>query len=131
VERAGEGQRKRTRAATGLKATRGSCQSRRWHQQSCSDGERRWPATASSYWRLGSGVACSGEASGKEMRRWASSRAMRGGQERQGASGGTARRPAAALVGSRGGAEDEVRGGGGGARGLVVNFKNSRDLTVI
>jgi hypothetical protein len=37
------------------------------------------------------GMACSGKASGGALRRWASSRATRGGQERQGeASGGAA-----------------------------------------
>jgi hypothetical protein len=39
MERTEEGQRKRARAAASLEATRGSYQSRRWHRQSCSDGE--------------------------------------------------------------------------------------------
>jgi hypothetical protein len=58
-----------------------------------------------------SGEACSGNASRKGLRRWASSGATRGGQERQRGLG----RPAAARLRSRGGAEEEERGGG--ARG--------------
>jgi hypothetical protein len=59
-------------------------------------------------------VACSGKASGVALRRWASSRATRGGQERQGeASGSTARRPAAALLRGGGGAEEEEGGASG------------------
>jgi hypothetical protein len=45
VERVGEGQRRRTKAAAGLRAARGSCQSRRWHRQSGSSDERRQPTT--------------------------------------------------------------------------------------
>jgi hypothetical protein len=45
------------------------------------------------------------------VRRWASSRATRGGQERQtGASDGAVQRPVAALLRGRGGAEEEERG---------------------
>jgi hypothetical protein len=78
-----------------------------------SSGDERWrPATASSWWRPGSGVVRLGEASGEALRRWASSGATRGGQEKQaGASRSAAWRPAVALLCGRGGAEEEERGG--------------------
>jgi hypothetical protein len=59
-----------------------------------------------------SGVARSGKASRKGLRRWASSGATHGGRERKGASGDAARQPAAALLRGRGGAEQEEKGGG-------------------
>jgi hypothetical protein len=66
-------------------------------------------------------VACSGKASKKGLRLWASAGATRAGQERQGeASGGTAQRPTAALLCGRGGAEEEE---GGGAPGAAVKFQ--------
>jgi hypothetical protein len=46
VARAEEGQRGGARAAAGLEVTHGSYQSRRWHRQDCSDGERRRSAAA-------------------------------------------------------------------------------------
>jgi hypothetical protein len=114
VERVGEGQKGGARAAAGLEATRGSYQSRKWRRQSCSDGElrqRRQPAASGS----GGGVARSGKASRREVRRWAGLGATRGVQGRQvGASGGAARRPAATLRRGRGEAEEEE---GGNARG--------------
>jgi hypothetical protein len=75
-----------------------------------SGGGLRWQAAAGG---SGSGVARLGKASRKEVKRWASSGAMRGGQERQGGLGwrGVARRPAAALLHSRGRTEEEERGG--------------------
>jgi hypothetical protein len=64
-----------------------------------------------------SSVACSGKASRKGLRRWASAGATRGVQERQGeASGGVAQRPAATLLRGKGGAEEEE--GGRGRQGL-------------
>jgi hypothetical protein len=72
--------------------------------------------TASSCWRLGSGMVRSAEASGGALRRWPSLEATCGGEEKQaGASGGMARRPAATLLRGRGEAEEEE--GGGCARG--------------
>jgi hypothetical protein len=78
VAREEEGQRKGARAAAGLEVMHGSYQSRRWHRQSGSDGERRWPA-AIERGQLGqSDVECSGKASREGLRRRASSEATRG-----------------------------------------------------
>jgi hypothetical protein len=111
MECAEEGQKGGARAAAGLEATRGSYQSRKWRQQSCSDGElrrRRQAAAGGS----GGGVARSGKASRREVRRWAGSGATRGGQGRQvEASGGAAQQPATALRCSRGEAEEEEERG--------------------
>jgi hypothetical protein len=41
MERVGEGQKGGARAAGSLEVMRGSYQSRKWHRQSCSDGELR------------------------------------------------------------------------------------------
>jgi hypothetical protein len=122
VERAGEGQRKRTRAAAGLGAARGSCQSRRWRRQSGNGGEWRRPAAAEGQLgRVAEQRGVLGESQQEGLRRWASAGVMRGGQERQGeASGGEARRPATALLRGRGGAEEEE---GGGALGAAVKFQ--------
>jgi hypothetical protein len=67
-------------------------------------------------------VACSGKASRKGLRRWASAGATRGGQERQReASDGAARWPAAALVRGRG--DRGRRRKGGGAPGADLQFQ--------
>jgi hypothetical protein len=112
MERVGESQRRRARTAASLEATRGSCQSKRWCRQSGSGGERRWPATASSCWRLGQRRGTLGKASRKEVKRWASSGVTRGGQERQ---GGLGRRGTAASGGTTG--RGRTKEEGGGARG--------------
>jgi hypothetical protein len=81
MEHVGEGQKGGARAAAGLKAMRGSYQSRKWHRQSCSDGElrrRRQAAVGGS----GGGLARSGKASRREVRRWAGSGATHGDQGR-------------------------------------------------
>jgi hypothetical protein len=108
VERAGEGQRRRARAAAGLKATRGSYQSRRWRQQSCSSGERWRPATASSCWRLGQrcGVLGGGQREEGEVVGELEGDAWRQGE----AAGGLGRRGTAASGGAAArqrGAEEE------------------------
>jgi hypothetical protein len=121
VERAGEGQRKRTRASAGLKATLGSSQSRWWHRQSGSGGERRRSATASSCWRLGQrrGALGEGQQEGGEAVGELGGDAWRPGEAggtraaRHSASGGTA----AQQRGSRG------RRKGGGRRGLSCELQ--------
>jgi hypothetical protein len=117
VERAGEGQRKRTRATAGLKATRGSCQSRRWHQQSCNGDERRRP------------VAAEGQLKRAAEQRGVLGESLQEGVEAVGELGGDAWRPgeAGGPRAARHGdqrrrccaAEGEQRKkkGGGGARG--------------
>jgi hypothetical protein len=73
VARVEESQQREARVAAGLETTRVSYQSRKWRRRVAAAA-----ATASSCWRLGRGVARSGKASRREVRRWASSRATRG-----------------------------------------------------
>jgi hypothetical protein len=113
MARSEENQRGGARAVAGLGTTRGCYPSRKWHRQSCSDGELRWQAVSGG---SGGDAARSGKASRDKLRRWASSGATRGAVlEQERTSGGAARGPAAALSRSREGGRGGRRGGG--ARG--------------
>jgi hypothetical protein len=121
VECAGEGQRRGARAAAGLGAARGSCQSRRWHRQSGNGGERLRPAAAEG--QLGR-VAEQRGVLGESQQEGVEAAGERGGDAwRLGEAGGGLERRGTAASGGAAARQRRQRKNKGGALGADLQFQ--------